>query len=88
MLNLNLDEDVEHYLFKIVAAEQTSSSELIKQLLRTRWLALKTPRSFLERHGESPQHLLDGAADLSDLDLRKQRIADYLQQHYTAQSQR
>jgi hypothetical protein len=87
MLNLNLDEEAEHYLIDIVAAEQTTSSELIKQLLRTRWLALQTPRSFLERRGESPRHLLDGAADLSDRDVRKQKIADYLQQRHTAQQQ-
>jgi hypothetical protein len=85
MLNLNLDGEAEHYLLDILSAEKITSSELIKQLLRSRWLALKTPKTFLERRGESPRQLLDGSPDLSDRDVRKQKIADYLQQRRAAQ---
>jgi hypothetical protein len=87
MLNLNLDEEAERYLLAIVAAEKTSSSELIKQLLRSRWLALQTPKTFLERRGGSPQHLLNGDFNLSDRDVRKQTIAVHLQQRHNARQQ-
>ena len=80
MLNINLDEESEHYLRDILSTEKTTSSELIKRLLRTQWLALQSPKTFLERREESPQQLLQGPADLSDRDVRKQKIADYLRQ--------
>jgi len=80
MLNINLDEESEHYLRDILSTEKTTSSELIKRLLRTQWLALQSPKTFLERREEPPQQLLQGPADLSDRDVRKQKIADYLRQ--------
>ncbi len=80
MLNINLDEESEHYLRDILSTEKTTSSELIKRLLRTQWLALQSPKTFLERREEPPQQLLQGPTDLSDRDVRKQKIADYLRQ--------
>lgn len=78
MLNIHLDEESEHYLLDILAAERTSSSELIKRLLRTQWLALQSSKTFLERRGEPPRYLLQGPDNLSDRDIRKQKINDYL----------
>ncbi len=66
MLSVNLDAEAEQYLVAILSAEKTNSSELIKRLLRTQWLALNPGQTFLERRGEAPQHLLNGPADLSD----------------------
>jgi hypothetical protein len=80
MLSINLDEESEHYLSDILAAERTTSSELIKRLLRAQWLVLQPSKTFLERRGTPPQHLLDGCSDLSERAIRKQAIAQYLQQ--------
>lgn len=85
MLNINLDEESEHYLLEILSAEKTTSGELVKRLLRTQWLALQSPKTFLERRGEPPNHLLNGPADLSDRDVRKQRVGDYLKQRHQAE---
>ena len=85
MLNINLDEEAEQYLLDILSAEKPSSSELVKRLLRTQWLALQSPKTFLERRGESPRHLLSGPSDLSDRDVRKQKVGDYLRQRHQAE---
>ncbi len=85
MLSVNLDAEAEQYLVAILSAEKTNSSELIKRLLRTQWLALNPGQTFLERRGAAPQNLLNGPADLSDRAVRKQAIADYLQQRHQNQ---
>lgn len=68
MLNVNLDEETEQYLSDLLSAEKTTSSELIKRLLYQQWLSLQPRKSFLERRGQSPRHLLNSRADLSDRD--------------------
>ncbi len=40
MLNVNLDDETEKYLVEILAQEKTTSSELIKRLLREHWQSL------------------------------------------------
>ncbi len=87
MLNVNLDEEAERYLLDLVAAEKTTSSELIKRLLHSRWQSLQPRKTFLERRGGSPTHLLNGSSDLSERDVRKQAIADHLRNRYTEQQQ-
>jgi len=85
MLNINLDEESEYYLLDILSAEKITSGELVKRLLRVQWLALQSSKTFLERRGESPQHLLKGPADLSDRGVRNQRIGDYLRHRHQAE---
>lgn len=87
MLSVNLDEEAERYLAELLLAEQTTSTELIKRLLHDQWLTLQPQKTFLERRGESPRHCLNGAADLSDRDTRKQHIANYLHSRYADQQQ-
>jgi hypothetical protein len=87
MLNIKLDEEAEQYLLDILSAEKTSSSELIKRLLRTQWLAVQSSKTFLERRGESPKHLLNEPDNLSDRDVRKQKIDDYLKHRHQAEQQ-
>ncbi|WP_204102855.1 MULTISPECIES: hypothetical protein [Spirulina sp. CCY15215] len=79
MLTLNLDDEAEKYLIEILSREKTTSQELVKKLLRDRWIGLKTSQTVLERMGGYPEYLLEGSGDLSDRDTRKQKIAEYLQ---------
>ena len=87
MLNVNLDEEAERYLIDLLTVERTTSSELIKRLLHHQWLSLQPRKTFLERRGESPKHLLNGSPDLSDWDVRQEQIANYLRNRYADQQQ-
>jgi hypothetical protein len=80
MLSVRLDPETEQQLTEILAHEQDMDfSDLIKRLIKERWLTLKLDRTFVERRGGHPRHLLENAPpDLSERALRKQAIADYL----------
>lgn len=93
MLNITLDDETEKYLVEILSQEhlsqeQMSSSELIKQLLRDRWLTLQPRKTVLERLQEvekssgSSRHFLSGPSNLSDRDVRKKLISEHLQKKY------
>ena len=88
MLNVSLDEDTEKYLVEILAQEKTTSSELLKRLLREHWQTLQPRQTFLERFGGHPQYLLqDSPGDLSDRDVRQKYIAEYLQKRHERRQQ-
>jgi hypothetical protein len=80
MLSVRLDPETEQQLADILAHEQEATrSELIKRLIKERWLTLKLDRTFVQRRGGHPQHLLqDAPPDLSERATRKQAIADYV----------
>lgn len=92
MLTVRLDEETERKLADLLAREQASNrSELIKRLIRDRWLTLQLGQTVVERRGGHPQHLLqDAPADLSERSQRKSAIgqslryaiADYLQKRH------
>ena len=83
MLNVSLDEDTERYLIEILAQEKTTSSELLKRLLREHWQTLQSRKTFLERRGGHPQYLLeDSPSNLSDRDARQKYIAEYLHKRH------
>ncbi len=88
MLNVNLDDATEKYLVEIVAQVKTSSSELIKRLLRELWNKLQPQKTVLERMGGYPQHLLDGPSNLSDRDARYKYLAEYFQKRYEQRQQK
>lgn len=77
MLTVRLDEETEQQLRDILAHEQdTNRSELIKRLIRERWLTLQAGRTLVERRGGHPQHLLQNdPPDLSERPSRKAAIA-------------
>lgn len=85
MLTVRLDEETEGQLADILAHEKdTNRSELIKRLIRDRWLTLQLGKSIVERRGGHPQHLLqDAPTDLSERANRKQAIADYLKKRHS-----
>jgi metal-responsive CopG/Arc/MetJ family transcriptional regulator len=52
MLTVRLDQETERQLAELLAHEQdTNRSELIKRLIRDRWLALKAGQTIVERRG-------------------------------------
>lgn len=83
MLTVRLDEETEQKLADLVAHEKdTNRSQLIKRLIRERWLTLQAGKTLVERRGGHPQHLLqDAPADLSERSNRKAAIAEYLKSH-------
>ena len=74
MLNISLDEEAERDLIEILKYEQTTSSALIKQLLRERLETVKPQQTVLERMGGMPQHLLS-VGGLSERENRREIIA-------------
>ena len=82
MLTVNLDHESEKYLIEILSEEKITSQELVKKLLRNHWITLKKSPTILEKMGGYPEHLLDEKEDLSDRDIRKQKIAKYLRQKH------
>jgi metal-responsive CopG/Arc/MetJ family transcriptional regulator len=80
MLTVNLDEETERQLSEILTHEEKADrSELIKRLIRERWLSLQSDKTIVERRGGHPQHLLENAPeDLSERSKRKQTIAELL----------
>lgn len=80
MLTVRLDPETEQQLAEILAYEKDiNRSDLVKRLIRQRWLTLNLNIPFIERRGGHPQHLLpDAPPDLSERANRKQAIADHL----------
>lgn len=69
MLSVRLDPEIEQQLADLLAHEPDSNrSELIKRLIKERWLTLYyLDRPFVERRGGHPKHLLqDKPPDLSE----------------------
>jgi hypothetical protein len=83
MLTLNLDDEAEKYLIEILTQEKTTSQDLVKKLLRQHLTRLKTLPTILERMGGYPSELLEGEFDLSDREVRKQKISEYLQNRHS-----
>jgi metal-responsive CopG/Arc/MetJ family transcriptional regulator len=80
MSTVNLDEETERHLSEILTHEEKADrSELIKRLIRERWLSLQSQKTIVERRGGHPQHLLEDAPeDLSERSKRKQVIAELM----------
>ncbi|NJM69984.1 MAG: hypothetical protein HC862_07000 [Scytonema sp. RU_4_4] len=82
MINISLDDETEKYLVEILAQEKSTSSELMKRLIHEHWQKLQSRKTVLERLeevGSIPRHLPDSPGNLSDRDVRRQYIAEYLQ---------
>ena len=84
MLTVRLDDQTEKYLADLVACEKTDKSELIRRLIRERWLANQSGLTVVERLGGHPKHLLENAPpNLSERSIRKQAIARHLQDRHS-----
>jgi hypothetical protein len=85
MLSIRLDPETEQQLADILSHEQAADcSEIVKRLIKERWLTLGLAHTFAERRVDHPQHLLqDAPSNLSGRSTRKQKIADYLKQRHS-----
>lgn len=79
MMTINLDDEAEKYLLEILAQEGITSQELVKKLLHSYFMNRQSNQTVLERMGGYPENLLEGELNLSDRDLRQQKISEYLQ---------
>ncbi|MEZ2276520.1 MAG: hypothetical protein ACBR12_06345 [Microcoleus sp.] len=83
MLSIELDKETEVYLVEILGREKTTSDELIKRLVKERWLSLQPRQTIVERRGGHPEHLLEDAPpDLSERANRKKAIQAYLEKRH------
>ena len=79
MLNIELDPETEAYFVEILSREKITSDELIKRLVKKRWLSLQPRQTIVQRRGGHPEHLLEDAPPgLSERANRKKAIANYL----------
>ena len=84
MLTVRLDDETEKYLADLVASEKTEKSELIRRLIRERWLTHQAGQTIAERLGGHPKDLLEDApSDLSERSVRKQAIARHLEERHS-----
>lgn len=83
ILSVRLDEDTENYLEELVhRTGSASKSQLIKTLILERWSATQPGKTFLQRRGGHPVNLLSSGEHLSDRQVRKQKVADYLERKW------
>ncbi len=85
MLSLSLDDETEKYLADIIVQEKISSSELIKRLIQEHWETLQPRQTILERLeeiGSYPRHLPDSPGNLSDRDVRRKYITEYVRKRH------
>jgi len=80
-LTVRLDDQDERKLQEIVAAMNAENqSSAIRTLIEEKWQALQGQKTFLERRGGLPEHLLDGPTNLSSRSVRKAKIAAYFEE--------
>lgn len=83
MLTVRLDEETNQQLADILVHDKTDKSELIRRLIRERWLSLQMGKTLVKRRGGHPQYLLqDAPANLSERKNRKEAISAYLKQRH------
>ena len=75
-LNVRLNEDDNQKLEQILNATGYEKSELVRKLITDQWVALQIGKTFVERRGGHPKHLLQGPSDLSSRQKRKSVIAE------------
>jgi len=80
MVMIKLDDEAEKYLIEILVHEQIPSQELVKKLLYNHFVMVRSPQTILEKMGGYPEDLLDGESNLSDRDIRQQKISKHLQE--------
>jgi len=80
MVMIKLDDEAEKYLIEILVHEQIPSQELVKKLLYNHFVMVRSPQTILEKMGGYPEDLLEGESNLSDRDIRQQKISKHLQE--------
>jgi hypothetical protein len=77
-LTVRLDAQEEKWLQEIVEAlKADSQSTVIRKMIEDKWNALQAERTFVERRGGHPVHLLGGQGDDSQRANRKAELASH-----------
>ncbi|MEA5579750.1 hypothetical protein VB620_00165 [Nodularia harveyana UHCC-0300] len=80
MISINLDRETEIYLAEIITQQNTTSEELLKQLIYQHWQTIKPRQTLAQRRGKHPENLLqDADPDLSLRENRKNIVAEHIQ---------
>lgn len=88
MLSINLDQETESYLAEIIAKENITSEELLKQLIYQHWQTLQPRQTLAERRGGHPKHLLqDASPDLSLRENRKAIVENHIKNRHESSHQ-
>ena len=79
-LTVRLDNEEERRLHKIIEAlNGASQSDVIRQMINEKWLSLQANKTFVERRGGHPEHLIRGESSDSTRKTRKAKVASYLE---------
>lgn len=80
MLNVRLSEEDEKKLDEILTKTKMDRSSLVRKMIADQWMALQLGKTFVERAGGHPKHLLNGPGNLSDPKVQKAEIAKALEE--------
>ncbi len=83
-LNVRLDDEYESKLSQILAITRMDKSQLTRKMIDDQWVALQAGRSFVERRGGHPKHLLNDSSISSERGNRKAALAN----HFTDKASR
>jgi hypothetical protein len=76
-LTVRLDDQEEARLQQLVETlKADSQSSLIRQLILEKWNSLQCEKTFVERRGGHPAHLLEGESNASQRAVRKKRLEE------------
>jgi hypothetical protein len=84
-IQLSLDEEMLRDLNQLSSQQQTTTEDLIKQLISDRLQQPSKPKTVMEKLQEAeqrrgrPRYFAEGRPDLSDRDVRKAIIAEQIQ---------
>ena len=76
-LNVKLDHEYEAKLSQILAITKMNKSQLTRKMIDDQWVALQADKSFVERRGSRPTHLLNDFTISSERGSRKAALADH-----------
>jgi len=70
-LNVRLPQEYQSKLNQILAITRMDKSQLTRKMIDDQWVALQAGRSFVERRGGHPKHLLNDSTVSSERSKRK-----------------
>lgn len=78
-LSVRLDAEENDKLDQIVRTLQASDrSSAVRALIEEKWRSLQEHKSFVQRRGGHPVHLLHGSKHSSERDVRKSTVSESL----------
>ena len=79
-LNVRLSDEYESKLSQILALTRMDKSQLTRKMIDEQWIALQAGKSFVERRGGHPKHLLNDSKVSSERTGRKATLANHFEE--------